>query len=170
MHPAPRASHVVAASVLLDQDFALWTLLDVLVTLSPTLQQPILGLRIPVYLPLLTAEPVVILPTGHANRHKAGSAPENTTPGIRFEGVDFGAVRGGAVPKLVGMASEVVEEGDFQQMFDLGRKEEPSYDRKGDRKATLPLIANTRQGELFGVGGGEEEVVKATVTISVATS
>jgi len=165
-----RASHMVAAPVLLDQDFALWALLDVLVTLGPTLQQPLLGLRVLVCLPLLTAEPVVVLSAGHANRREARSAPENPTSRIRFEGVDFGAVWSGAVSELLGMASEVVEEGGFQQVLDLCRKKEPLYDRKGDRKPTPPLIAHTRQGELLGVGGGEEEVAKATVTVSVAAS
>jgi len=164
------ASHMIAASVLLDQDAALWALLDVPVTLSPTLQQPLSGLRVPMYVPLLAAEPVVVLPTGDANRHKARSAPENSVSGIRFEGVDFGTVGGGAVLELPGMAVEVVEEGDFQQAFDLSRKEEVLYDWNGDRKTTRPLFAHTRQGELFGVGGGEKEVVKTAVAISVAAS
>ena len=44
------------------------------------------------------------------------------------------------------------------------------YDGNGDWKAALPLIAHTRQRELFGVGGGQEEVAEATVTVNVATS
>jgi len=38
VHLALRASHMVATSVLLDHDFAFWALLDVVVTLSPTVQ------------------------------------------------------------------------------------------------------------------------------------
>ena len=165
-----RAGHMVTPSVLLDQDVALRALLDIPVPLSPTLQQPLLRLGIPMYLPFLTAEPLMVLPTGHTNRHKARSAPENPTPRIGFEGVDLWTVRSGAVPELFGMVTKVVEEGDFQQAFDLGGKKEPLYDWKGDRKTTFPLIAYTRQGELLGVGGGEKEVAKATGAICVATS
>ena len=77
MGGALRTSHMIAASVLLDQDFALWALLDVLITLGPTVQQPLLSLRISMYLPLLTAEPAVVLLTRHANGDKARSASEN---------------------------------------------------------------------------------------------
>lgn len=38
MRLALQASHMVATSALLDHDFALWALLDVLVVLSPTIQ------------------------------------------------------------------------------------------------------------------------------------
>ena len=44
------------------------------------------------------------------------------------------------------------------------------YDRKGDREIACPLVAYTQQGELLGIRGGEEEVAKATGTISVATT
>jgi len=170
MRLALRASHMVTAPVLLDQDLAFRALLDVLVTLSPTFQQPLLSPRIPMYLPLRTTKPIVFLPTRHANRHEARSAPENPISRARFEGVDFGTVGGGAVPEFIGMATEVIEEGDLQQVFDLGGNKEPLYDWKGDRSTTFRLIAHTRQRELFGVGGGKEEMAKATVTISVATS
>jgi hypothetical protein len=105
MRVALRASHMVATPVLLDHDFAPWALLDVAVTLSPTIQHLPLGLRIPLYLPLLTAEPVVVFPTGHANRHETRSALENPAPRIGFEGVDFGAVGSGAVLNLSGLRS-----------------------------------------------------------------
>ena len=108
-----RASHMIAASVLLDQEVALWALLDVLVPLSPTLQQPLLSLRVPMYLPFLTTEPIVILPTGHANRHETRPALEDPTSRIRFEGVDFGTIGSGAVPELLWVASKVVAEGDL---------------------------------------------------------
>ena len=170
MHRTLRASHMVTSSVLLDQDTALWALLDVLVLLSPTLQQPLPSLRIPMYLPFLTAEPLMVLPTGHANRHETRSALEDPTSRIGFEGIDFGAIRSGAVLELLGMATEVVEEGDFQQAFDLCGKKESLYDREGDRKIACPLVAYTRQRELFGIGGSEEEVAKATGTICVATT
>lgn len=42
-----RASHMVAASVLLYKDIALGALLNVLVTLSPALQQPLLRFPLP---------------------------------------------------------------------------------------------------------------------------
>jgi len=164
------ASHMITTSVLLDQDLALGTLPDVLVTLSPTLQQPLLGSRIPVYPPLLASEPFVLLPTGNANGHETRSAPENPISRVRFEGVDFWTVRSGAVPELLWIATDVVEEGDFQEVFDLRRNEEPLYDWEGDQEIALPLIAHTRQGELFGVGGGEKEVTKAAVAIGVTTS
>jgi len=82
MRRAPGTGHMIAASVLLDQYLALRALLDVLVTLGPTFQQPLLSLRIPMYLPLLTAEPAVVLPTGHANGHEARSTLENPISGI----------------------------------------------------------------------------------------
>ena len=103
MRIALRAIHVVAASVLLDQDIALRALLDVLVTLSPTFQQPM-------HLPFLTTEPVVLLPTRNADRHEARSAPEGSTSGVGFEGVEFGTIRSGAILELLGVAAEVVEE------------------------------------------------------------
>jgi len=68
---ALRTNHVVATSVLLDQDLALWALLDVLVTLSPAFQQPLLRSRISMDLPLLAAEPVVFLLAGNADSHEA---------------------------------------------------------------------------------------------------
>ena len=141
---ALRASHMVATSVLFDHDFAFGALLDVRVTLGPTVQQLPLCLRVPLYLPLLAAEPVVVFPTGHANGHETGSALENPVPGIGFDGVDFGAVRSGAVPELLGVAIQVVEEGDFQQAFELDGSKESLYDREGDRKTTLPLITHAR--------------------------
>ena len=170
MRLALRASHMVTASVLLDHDLALRALLDVPVIARPILQQPLLGILIPMHLPLLTAEPVVVLSTGYTNGREARSAPENTISKISLEGVDFWTVRGGAVPELLRVAIEVVQEGDFQQPFDLGRREESLYNWKGNGKTTIPLVAHTRQGELFGVGGGGEEVAEATVTVSVATS
>jgi len=75
MRLALGTSHMVAPSVLLDQYLALRALLDVLIPLGPTLQQS--RLRILMYLPLLAAEPVMVLPTGHTNGHEARSAPEN---------------------------------------------------------------------------------------------
>lgn len=162
------ASHMVATSVLFDHDFAFRALPDVGVILSPTVQQLPLCLRLPFYLPLIAAEPVVVFPTGHADGDETGSALENAVPGIGFEGVDFGAVRSGAVPELLGIAIQVVEEGDFQQAFELDGSKESLYDWEGDRKTTLPLVTHARQGELFGVGGGDEEMAKAAVTIRVA--
>ena len=170
VHRALGASHMVAASVLLDQDFALWALLDVLVTLGPTVQQPLLSFRVSMYLPLLTAEPAVVLLTRHANGDEARPAPENPVSRIRLERVDFGTVGSGAVLEFVGMATEVFAEGDFQQAFEFGRNKESLYDWEGDWNAALSLIAHTRQGELFGIGSGGEEVAKAAVTISMATS
>jgi len=170
MHPALWTGHMIATSILLDRDLALWTLLDVTVTLSPTIQQPLLRFRVPMYLPFLAAEPVMFLLTGNANGYEARSAPENPVSGIRFERVDFGTVGSGAVSELVGMVTKVFEEGDFQQTFEFGGRDESFYEGKGDRNATAPLIAHTRQGELFGIGGSEEEVAKAAVTIRVAAS
>jgi len=161
---------MIAPSILLDQDLALRALLDVLATLSPTLQQPLLCLRVPMYRPLLAAESVVLLLAGNANRHKAGFALENSTLREGFERVDFGTVRGGAVFELIGMVTEVFEEGDFQKVFELRGGEEPLDDGKGYRNTTLPLIAHARQGEPFGVGGGDKEVAKAPVTINVTTA
>jgi len=109
------------------------------------------GLRLLLSLPLLAAEPVVVFPTGHANGHETGSALENPVPGIGFEGVDFGAVRSSAIPERLGIAIQVVEEGDFQQAFELDGSEEPLYDWEGDRKTALPLVTHARQGKLFGV-------------------
>ena len=74
------------------------------------------------------------------------------------------------MPELLGVMSEMVAKDDLQQVFELGRNEEPLDDWKGDRKATLSLVSDTRQRELFGVGGGDEEVVKSTTAVSVATS
>ena len=119
-------------------------------------------------LPFLTAEPVMVLLTRCANRYEARSAPENAISRTRFKRVDLGTPRSGAVPELPRIAVKVVEEGDLQQVFDLGRKEEALYDRDGDWNTTHTLIAHTGQGELLGIGGGEEEVAKATVTIGVA--
>jgi len=170
MHRALRTSHMIATSVLLDRDLALRALLDVLTFLNPILQQLLSCFRIPMYLPLLAAEPVVLLLAGHANGHEARLAPENSISGIRFERVDLWTVRSGAVFELLGMVTKVFEEGDFQQVLELSGREEPLYDRKWDRDTALPLIAHTRQGELFGVGGGDKKVTKASATINVATS
>lgn len=157
-----RTSHMVAASVLLDKDLALWALLDVLITLSPTPQLSLL-------LPLLTAESVVILPTGNAKNRETRLTMENATAGFRFESVDFETVGGGTVSELIRMVTEVFEEGNVQQAFELSGKEESLYDGKRDWDTTLPFIAHTRQGKSFGVGGGEKEVTKAPMTINVAT-
>jgi len=169
MRRALRTSHVVAASVLLDQDFATRALLDILVTIRPSLQQPLLSLRILMYLPFLTAEPAVVLSTGHANGHRARSALENPVPKIGLEGVEFRTVGSGAVPEFIRVAVEVVEEGRFQQALKLGTNEELLYDGERDRETTLPLVGQARQRELFGIGSGEEEVANAAVAISVAT-
>jgi hypothetical protein len=105
--------NVVATSVLLDQDLALWALLDVLVTFSPTFQQPLLCFRVPMDFPLLAAEPIVFFLTGDADSHEARSTPENSISGTRFESVDFWTVGGGAVSELVRMVTEIFEEADF---------------------------------------------------------
>jgi len=109
-----QAGHVVAASVLFDQGLAFWTLLNVRAALSPPLQHPLLRLRIPMHLPLLTAEPLVVLPAGQTGRHEAKPAPEDPAPVVGLERVDFGTVRGGAVLEPIWVAIEVVEERDFQ--------------------------------------------------------
>jgi len=170
MHCALRTGHVVAASALLDQDFAIRALLDIPVTVRPALQQPLPSIRIPMYLPFLATESIVVLSTGHANRHKARSALENPVSRIGLEGVEFGTVGSGAVPEFLGMSAEVFEEGGFQQAFELRANEKSLYDRKRDREATLPLVGHTQQRELFGIGSGEEEVADAAITISVTTS
>ena len=141
MRLALGTSHMVAASVLLDQYLAFRALLNILITLGPTFQQP--RLRILVCLPLLAAEPVMVLPTGHTNGDEARSAPENTISRIRLEGVDFGAVRSGAVPELVRMATKMFKKGDFQKVLEFGRDEEPLYDWEGDRETTLPFVTQT---------------------------
>jgi len=110
MHRALRTSHVVAASVLLDKDFAIWALLDIAVTIRPAFQQPLLSLRIPMYLPFRTAESVVVLLAEHANRHKARSALENPVSSIGLEGVELGTIGSGAVPEFIRMSAEVFEE------------------------------------------------------------
>ena len=170
MHCALRTSHMVAAPVLLDQDFAIRALLDVSVPVRPALQQPLLSLRVPMYLPFLATESVVVLLTRYANRHKARSALENPVSRIGLEGVEFWTVGSGAVPEFLGMSAEVFEEGGFQQAFELRANEESLYDRERDREATLPLVGHTRQRELFGIGSGEEEVADAAVAISMTTS
>jgi len=96
------------------------------------------------HLPFLTAEPLVLFPTGNTNRHEARSAPEGPTSRVGFEGVEFRTVGSGTVLELVGMMAEVVVEGDFQQAFELSRKEEPLYDWKRDRKTTFPIITHAR--------------------------
>ena len=58
---------MVATSVLFDHDLAFRAFLDVRVTLSPTVQQLPLCLRLPFYLPLIAAESIVVFPTRHAN-------------------------------------------------------------------------------------------------------
>lgn len=109
---ALRTSHAAAAPVLLDPDVARWALFNVLAALGPTFQQLVLGLHIPMYLPLLTGEPVVVFLTRQANSHEARSALEDSSR-IRFAGVHFGTPRSGAEPKLLRMAADMVEEGDF---------------------------------------------------------
>lgn len=168
MHGAFRAGHVIAASVLLDPDLALWTLLDVFATVGPTLQQPLLCFRISMYLPLFAAEPIVILLTSDANGHKARPAPKDPLSREGFERVNFGTVGGGAISEHIRMVTNVFEEGNFQEAFKLGGMEEPLYYGKGDRNTALPLAAHTRQGKLFGVGGGKKEMAEAPVAIDVA--
>lgn len=162
------AGHMVAASAFLDQNFALWAPLDVLIMLGPTIQQPLLCPRISVNLPLTAAEPIVFLLTGNADGREARSALENSISG--FEGVDFGTVGSGAIFELMRMVTEIFEEGNFQQVFELGGKEESLYGGKGDWDTTFPLIAHAQQREVSGVGGGEKEVTNTPVTISVAAS
>jgi len=135
-----RASHMVAASVLLDQDFATRALLDILVTIRPALQQPFLSLRIPMYLPFLTAESAVALSTGHANGHKARSTLEYAVSRIGLEGVELGTVGSGAVPEFIGISAEIIEERRFQQAFELSANEKSLDDRDRDRETTLPLV------------------------------
>jgi hypothetical protein len=168
MSRALRTSHMVATPVLLDQDLHCGHFL-ILVALRPTVRTS-LSSQVQIYLPLLAAEPIVLLLTGNANRHEARSAPEDPISRIGFGRVDFGAVGGGAVFELVGIVAKVFEEGDFQQVLELSGKEELLYDGERDRNTTLPLIAHARQGELLGIGGGEEEVMKAPITINVAAS
>ena len=79
MRRALGTSHMVTPSVLLDEDLALWALLDILVALSPTLQRPLL---FPMYLPLLAAEPFVLPSAGNANRDEARSTLENPVSGM----------------------------------------------------------------------------------------
>lgn len=114
MHRALRASHMIAATVLLDQNLAPRALLDVPILPGPSLQQPFLCLRVPVYLPLFTTEPIVFLTTGNANGNEARLATENPISRKGFERVDFGAVGGGAVSELVGVVAEVFEKGGLQ--------------------------------------------------------
>jgi len=109
-----RTNHMITTSVLLDQDLAPRALLNVVITLSPTFQQPFPRFWIPMDLPLFTTEPFVFLPAGGADSHEARSAPENTVSGTRFEGVDFGTVGGGAISELIRVAAEIFEEGGFQ--------------------------------------------------------
>lgn len=133
---------MVATSVLLDQDPAVWALLDVVIALGPTFQQPLLCFRIPMGHPLLATEPFVVLPAGCADSHKARSALENPIFGTGFERVDFGTVGGGAISEFIRMVAEVFEEGNFQQAFESGWKEESLYGGKGDRNTTSSLIGH----------------------------
>lgn len=155
------AGNMVASLIPLDRNRTPRTVLHV-VARDPLLEELVAVLL------LRAREPVVRLRV--AVRADAQETRRALYDGpLRPRAVDLDAVRRGTVVQLLRVGVHVRRHGRYDDRVEFVRLENAARGREGDGFCTLRLVAQTRQGEVTVIEGGEEILRKTRPTPLVTT-